>query len=449
MFSKEMEALIEATLQDGMLTDQEKAVLVKRAQKEGIDVDELDVYIQSLLQKRQQEQIEKRNQQEEELEKEKAKAIGPICPKCHKQVPPLTLVCDCGYEFTKKKDVSSVQLLFEKINDIQLTEAEIDSCSSTVEEGVGFNVRKVYDADGNVAKKVNQQDLEKLILKKKLEIIKTFPVPNTKEDIIEFLVLSLPNAQTKGGLLGTRKGRILIVLAVIIIVACILGILGLVGIIEEGVGLLIGGDVFFGITLGSVFVAEFDEETLHHNDAAVVWKAKFDQVLLKGRSLRTDPEFTQKLDYYENLLNSNEKTTGGMMDNLNVDYKKVGKILLFILGGFIVLFLLVKLFSGTSKDNNENSDIDNVENIINGAYNDNIGETDDTENVSGGASDASDEMLKAREQAAEQMRKAREQAAEQIRKAREQADEQMRKAREQADEQMRKAQEEMRKAMGQ
>ena len=445
MFSKEMEALIEATLQDGVLTDQEKAVLVKRAQKEGIDVDELDVYIQSLLQKRQQEQIEKRNQQEEELEKEKAKAIGPICPKCHKQVPPLTLVCDCGYEFTKKKDVSSVQLLFEKINDIQLTEAEIDSCSSTVEEGVGFNVRKVYDADGNVAKKVNQQDLEKLILKKKLEIIKTFPVPNTKEDIIEFLVLSLPNAQTKGGLLGTRKGRILIVLAVIIIVACILGILGLVGIIEEGVGLLIGGDVFFGITLGSVFVAEFDEETLHHNDAAVVWKAKFDQVLLKGRSLRTDPEFTQKLDYYENLLNSNGKTTGGMMDNLN------GKILLIILGAFIVLFLLVKLFPGISKGNNDNSDgdIDNVVSVINGADNDNIGETDDTENVSGGASDASDEMLKAREQAAEQMRKAREQAAEQIRKAREQADEQMRKAREQADEQMRKAQEEMRKAMGQ
>ena len=425
MFSKEMEALIEATLQDGVLTDQEKAVLVKRAQKEGIDVDELDVYIQSLLQKRQQEQSEKRNQKEEEFEKEKAKAIGPVCPKCGKQVPPLTLVCDCGYEFTKKKEVSSVQLLFDKINNIQLTGAEIDSVSYTLEEKVGNEYRKVYDADGNVAKKVNQPQLEDLKRKKKLEIIKTFPVPNTKEDIIEFLALSLPNAQTKGGLLGTRKGRILIVLAVIIIVACILGILGLVGVMSEGyVGALIGWDVLGGIILGVCFVAFFDEETLHHNDAAVVWKAKFDQVLLKGRSLRTDPEFTQKLDYYENLLNSNEKTTGGMMDNLNVDYKKVGKILLFILGAFIVLFLLVKLFSGISKDNNENSDIDNVENIINGAYNDN---QDATEDMSGAASDASDEMLKAQEETAEQMRKAQEEAAEQ----------------------MRKAQEEMRKAMGQ
>ena len=420
MFSKEMEALIEATLQDGVLTDQEKAVLVKRAQKEGIDVDELDVYIQSLLQKRQQEQIEKRNQQEEELEKEKAKAIGPICPKCGKQVPPLTLVCDCGYEFTKKKDVSSVQLLFETIKDIQLTSAEIDSCSDVVKEEVNKEYRVVHDAYGNAVKKVNDEKIKELKEKKKREIISSFPVPNTKEDIMEFLALSAPNAKQRGGLLGTRKGRILLVTPFVIVLSIIVWIMS----DKEAGGLNAFETLIFGCMALAVFATEFDKSTLRYNEMAQVWKAKFDQVLLKGRSLRADPEFTQKLDYYENLLNSNEKTTGGMMDNLNVDYKKVGKILLFILGAFIVLFLLVKLFSGISKDNNENSDIDNVENIINGAYNDN---QDATEDMSGAASDASDEMLKAQEEAAEQMRKAQEEAAEQ----------------------MRKAQEEMRKAMGQ
>ena len=34
-----------------------------------------------------------------------------------------------------------------------------------------------------------------------------------------------------------------------------------------------------------------------------VWRAKCEQVLIKGRSLRGDAEFTQQLDYYENLLN--------------------------------------------------------------------------------------------------------------------------------------------------
>lgn len=51
MFSKEMEALIAASIEDGILTEQEKRVLVKRAEKEGIDLDELEVYIQSMLQK--------------------------------------------------------------------------------------------------------------------------------------------------------------------------------------------------------------------------------------------------------------------------------------------------------------------------------------------------------------------------------------------------------------
>ena len=35
------------------------------------------------------------------------------------------------------------------------------------------------------------------------------------------------------------------------------------------------------------------------------WRAKFDQVLMKGRSMRGDAEFQSQLDYYENLLNKN------------------------------------------------------------------------------------------------------------------------------------------------
>ena len=288
MFSKELENLIQATLEDGILDDYEKAALVKRAAAEGVDLAELEIYINSILQRRKRELAKEQDAKQEILDQKKKEDFGRTCPNCGKQVPPLTLVCDCGYEFTRKKEVSSVQLLFEKINNIQPTKAEIDSASKT--------------GDG----------LEDLKRKKKLDIIQTFPVPNTKEDIIEFLALSLSNAKTKGGLLGTRKGRILIVLAFIIIVVCITGILGSVGIIsvesevEDGISpiaWIIVSEVFFGGIIGSLFVRDFDEETLHHNDAAVVWKAKFNQVLLKGRSLRADSEFTQQLDYYENMLN--------------------------------------------------------------------------------------------------------------------------------------------------
>jgi len=32
------------------------------------------------------------------------------------------------------------------------------------------------------------------------------------------------------------------------------------------------------------------------------WRAKFDQVLMKGRSLRGDSDFQQQLDYFESMV---------------------------------------------------------------------------------------------------------------------------------------------------
>ena len=63
MFSKELESLIQATLEDGILEDNEKAALVKRAQAEGVDLAELEIYINSIMQKRQKELEAKREGQ--------------------------------------------------------------------------------------------------------------------------------------------------------------------------------------------------------------------------------------------------------------------------------------------------------------------------------------------------------------------------------------------------
>ena len=295
-----MEALISASLQDGVLTDQEKAVLVKRAQKEGIDVDELDVYIQSLLQKRQQEQIEKRNQQEEELEKEKAKAIGPVCPKCGKQVAPLTLKCECGYEFTKKKEVSSVQLLFEKISAIQ--SKEID----TYEKGRELLGIKISEGFKDENKAIKQRANETI------NLIKMFPVPNTKEDIIEFLTLASTYSRTKGGLLGTISGRIKI--------ASILAIIGFIlsclyNLPDLKLGAMIGGSIVFMVALvGTELSFIVDQDPIHANRIACAWHDKFDQVLMKGRSLQGDPDFQKQLDYFENKMEENDAESKKIFD---------------------------------------------------------------------------------------------------------------------------------------
>ncbi len=280
MFSKELENLIQATLEDGVLEENEKAALVKRAQREGVDLDELEIYINSLLQRRQRELNEKNDQHEEEYEKKKKKAIGPVCPKCGKQVPPLTLKCDCGYEFRNDKHESSVKLLSEKIEKIQ----------SRVLKGNPDSFE--WKAD----RKLRDQEVS--------DAISLFPVPNTKEDIMEFLSLAAPNSRMKGGLWGTILGRIklLSILAVIVFILCLIftptpqnehDISG------AGLGGLLAVCIAF---YGGMACFMLDTEVIGYNKKANAWRSKFDQVLMKGRSLKGDPEFTQMLDYYENQM---------------------------------------------------------------------------------------------------------------------------------------------------
>lgn len=284
MFSKELENLIQATLEDGVLEENEKAALVKRAEREGVDIAELEIYINSLLQKRARELENEKNAVRKQAEKEKKEAFGRKCPNCGAQVPPLTLKCECGYEFTKKESVSSVQLLSDKIYAIQ---------------------SKAYQSKPDSDEyKTEKQDRNKQVR----DAITLFPVPNTKEDIIEFLALSAPNSKIKGGVLGSVKGRLKIAIPlglVSMIIVCIVMIASF-GTLGDGgaeLGLLMG--LCYGaLAAYGIFHVCLKRGTdiLEENKTAEVWRSKYDQVLMKGRSLRGDAEFTQQLDYYESML---------------------------------------------------------------------------------------------------------------------------------------------------
>ena len=108
MFSDRIENLISAALQDGVLTDKEEEILKRRVEKEGEDWDEVELYIQSLLQKRQQELNKemKSNQEIQEksdmnYEQKRAETLRK-CPKCGAYIPHLSNVCpDCGFIIEK------------------------------------------------------------------------------------------------------------------------------------------------------------------------------------------------------------------------------------------------------------------------------------------------------------------------------------------------------------
>ena len=145
---------------------------------------------------------------------------------------------------------------------------------------------------------VNKDELVDEVLVSIMKAPKTF----TKEDIVEFLALAAPNAQKKGGFWwGTRVGRLLIVSLIVVILTIIVWICTSG---QKDYGLYVFGTFFYACFMGFTSVLVIDKETLNHNVRAEVWKSKFDQVMIKARSLRGDPEFTQQLDYYEYMVNS-------------------------------------------------------------------------------------------------------------------------------------------------
>ena len=137
------------------------------------------------------------------------------------------------------------------------------------------------------------------------EIISVFPVPNLREDIIDFLSLSLPKSRRKGGFLGSMMNRFLIVAIITIIIVVVCVIKAINAEYEDAMLWPLMAMIYLGggaAGAGSWLAMKVDIETIRWNKNADVWRAKSEQVLIKGRSLRGDSEFTQQLDYYESLL---------------------------------------------------------------------------------------------------------------------------------------------------
>ena len=158
MFSKELEEVIEAALADGVLTDKERAVLQKRAQAEGVDSDELDVVIEGRLAKKKKEEDWLRPAPPRAAESSK---VGNVkkCPNCGAQYQPGTGKCpECGHLFQNMEGNSSAQKMAEGIQHIM---------------------------DENVA----LLDVFNIGRFKKMErFISDFPIPNTKDDMLEFIM---------------------------------------------------------------------------------------------------------------------------------------------------------------------------------------------------------------------------------------------------------------------
>lgn len=97
MYNEQIETLISAALADGMLTEKEKQILFKKAQSQGIDLDEFEMVLDARL-----VELEKAEKAKAAASAPKSNKVGDVkkCPNCGAIVQSYQGVCaECGYAF--------------------------------------------------------------------------------------------------------------------------------------------------------------------------------------------------------------------------------------------------------------------------------------------------------------------------------------------------------------
>ena len=184
MYSSKIEKLIKMALADGELTEKEKQVLFKRAEEEGIDLDEFEMVLDAKLYERSQKPAPVQPVQAQSAAP-KSEKFGDVkkCPACGAMVQTFTTKCvECGHEFRNVETNHSIERLFEMLNEVEnQSKEDAEGLLGGIGQAYGKMFLSAFGGDKTT--------------RRKKAIIQNFPIPTAKEDIIEFLTLAAPLAK--------------------------------------------------------------------------------------------------------------------------------------------------------------------------------------------------------------------------------------------------------------
>ena len=119
MLTPELEQLIKYALEDGVLTDKERSVLMRKAQEAGADLDEFEMILDAKLHEVQKAAAAV-------APKSNSNKHGEVrkCPACGAMVSALSTRCsECGFEFNNVEANKSANTLFEKLQALEMEKA--------------------------------------------------------------------------------------------------------------------------------------------------------------------------------------------------------------------------------------------------------------------------------------------------------------------------------------
>ena len=215
----ELENLVKNLLSKGELTERSRELLIKKAEQLGIDPLDFELELEEMIITGSTKTevsppsppIPPQNVSSNTEKKSQKEGTTKKCPSCGAPVESFNTKCsDCGHEFRNTEAAFTVQ----KLND------ELMKIEEVVRKDYFDNKRDrtVFPKGGlqreeKVMMKMQaqiDQEIEAACADRKLSFISTFPIPNTKEDILEILAIGIPEAKRKLNFwdkVGQSKGK--------------------------------------------------------------------------------------------------------------------------------------------------------------------------------------------------------------------------------------------------
>jgi len=184
MHSK-VDKLIEMALSDGKINEKEREIILRKAESLGEDVDEVEMYIEGKI-----------SDLENTVVSENIDNKTINCPSCGSPTNSFESRClHCSHEF-KNIDASSISIKIQE---------ELQKIHFEVEDQYRDDLIETYGDLGYFS----EINLEEKLHAKKISYLNTLPIPNSREDILEFLALSAPlsfNEKKSGVMYILRHG---------------------------------------------------------------------------------------------------------------------------------------------------------------------------------------------------------------------------------------------------
>jgi hypothetical protein len=198
MYNEQLEKLIDAALADGQLTEKEKQILFKKAEAMGVELDEFEMVLEARLFEKGKQLAPAAPQSDK---------FGDIrkCPACGALAESFATKCsDCGTEFRNVQSSQNITKFFEKLDELERSRTDSpfqESRDTSV--GVGTILKWLFfywillplKAVNFLLNKTKSAKWSTTDFRKE-ELIMNFPVPNSREEIFEFITLALSKIDT-------------------------------------------------------------------------------------------------------------------------------------------------------------------------------------------------------------------------------------------------------------